>query len=48
MQTRSRVKYLFVVPGIVWVLIFTIVPLLYSLRLSFMQAKWARRRASSG
>ncbi len=39
MQLRSRVKYFFVVPGIVWVLIFTVFPLLYSLRLSFMQAK---------
>ncbi len=39
MQERSRVKFLFVVPGIVWVLIFTIVPLLWSLRLSFMQAR---------
>lgn len=39
MQERSRVKYLFVVPGIVWVLAFTIFPLLYSLRLSFMRAR---------
>ena len=35
---RSRAKYLFVVPGIVWVLCFTMFPLLYSLRLSFMHA----------
>lgn len=39
MHVRSRVKYLFVLPGIVWVLLFTVFPLLYSLRLSFMQAK---------
>ncbi len=39
MQGRSRVKFLFVVPGIIWVLCFTVFPLLYSLRLSFMQAK---------
>ena len=39
MLLRSRVKYLFVLPGIIWVLSFTIFPLLYSLRLSFMQAK---------
>lgn len=39
MQERSRVKFLFVMPGIVWVLIFTVFPLLYSLRLSFMQAR---------
>ena len=39
MQERSRAKYLFVVPGIIWVLIFTIIPLLWSLRLSFLQAR---------
>jgi len=39
MQQRSRAKYLFVLPGIIWVLIFTIFPLLYSLRLSFFNAK---------
>lgn len=39
MHVRSRIKYLFVLPGIVWVLLFTAFPLLYSLRLSFMQAK---------
>jgi multiple sugar transport system permease protein len=39
MQERSRVKFLFVVPGIIWVLIFTIIPLLWSLRLSFLQAR---------
>ena len=39
MQRRNRVKYFFVVPGIIWVLCFTVFPLLYSLRLSFMQAK---------
>ncbi len=39
MQLRSRSKYFFVVPGIIWVLCFTVFPLLYSLRLSFMQAK---------
>jgi len=39
MQGRSRIKHLFVVPGIIWVLCFTVFPLLYSLRLSLMQAK---------
>ena len=39
MQERSRVKFLFVVPGIAWVLLFTIFPLLYSLSLSFMHAR---------
>jgi multiple sugar transport system permease protein len=38
MQERSRVKFIFVVPGIVWVLIFTIFPLLYSLSISFRHA----------
>lgn len=39
MLERSRVKYLFVLPGVAWVLIFTIFPLLYSLALSFMHAR---------
>lgn len=39
---RSRIKYLFVLPGILWVLSFTIFPLLYSLRLSFMRARLGR------
>ena len=39
MQHRSRIKFLFVLPGIIWVLAFTIFPLLYSLRLSFYQAR---------
>ncbi len=39
MPSRSRVKYLFVLPGILWVFFFTIFPLLYSLRLSFHRAR---------
>lgn len=39
MAVKDRVKFLFVVPGILWVLIFTIFPLLYSLRLSFLNAR---------
>jgi multiple sugar transport system permease protein len=39
MILRGRAKYGFVLPGIIWVLCFTIFPLLYSLRLSFMQAR---------
>ena len=39
---RSRMKYLFVLPGILWVLTFTIFPLLYSLRLSFFKARLGR------
>ena len=39
MHERSRTKWLFVGPGILWVLAFTIFPLLYSLRLAFMRAR---------
>ncbi len=39
MLKRDRIKFLFVVPGIVWVLVFTMFPLLYSLRLSFFHAR---------
>ncbi len=39
MREHERLKYLFVVPGIIWILIFTIFPLLYSLRLAFMHAR---------
>jgi multiple sugar transport system permease protein len=39
MVKKDRVKFLFVGPGIIWVLIFTIFPLLYSLRLSFFHAR---------
>jgi len=39
MQERSPVKFFFVLPGIFWVLFFTIFPLLYSLRLAFLQAR---------
>src|SRR5512136_321723 len=39
MVKKERIKYLFVGPGIIWVLTFTIFPLLYSLRLSFFQAR---------
>src|SRR5207245_10415182 len=39
MAHKERIKFFFVIPGILWVLIFTIFPLLYSLRLSFFQAR---------
>ncbi|MFW6180645.1 MAG: carbohydrate ABC transporter permease [Spirochaetota bacterium] len=39
MSKRDRIKFFFVVPGIVWVLVFTVFPLLYSLRLSFFHAR---------
>lgn len=42
MAKKDRVKYYFVGPGIIWVLLFTIFPLLYSLRLSFFHARLGR------
>jgi len=42
MAKKERIKYLFVGPGILWVLIFTIFPLLYSFRLSFFHARLGR------
>ncbi len=48
MYQLGRVKYLFVVPGILWVLAFTIFPLLYSLRLSFFRARMGRPQTFIG
>jgi multiple sugar transport system permease protein len=48
MQERSRIKWLFVGPGILWVLAFTIFPLLYSLRLSFMRARLGKPARFAG
>ncbi|MCS7221546.1 MAG: sugar ABC transporter permease [Anaerolineae bacterium] len=45
---RGRAKYLFVLPGIIWVLVFTIFPLLYSLRLSFFYARLGREQRFVG
>jgi multiple sugar transport system permease protein len=42
MAKKERIKYLFVGPGILWVLTFTIFPLLFSLRLSFFYARLGR------
>lgn len=39
MQSRDRIKYLFVAPGIIWILFFTIFPLISSLGLSFFKAR---------
>jgi multiple sugar transport system permease protein len=39
MKKKDRIKFLFVGPGIIWVAIFTVFPLLYSLRLSFFYAR---------
>ena len=48
MQKTSRVKFLFVGPGIAWVLLFTIFPLLYSLRLAFMRARLGQKQTFAG
>jgi multiple sugar transport system permease protein len=48
MQERSRVKWVFVLPGILWVLAFTIFPLLYSLRLSFVRARLGQPQTFNG
>lgn len=42
MPARSKVKFLFVLPGILWVLAFTIYPLIRSLTLSFTNARMGR------
>jgi multiple sugar transport system permease protein len=39
MRKIDRAKYAFIAPGILWVLIFTVFPLLYSLRLSFFYSR---------
>jgi multiple sugar transport system permease protein len=48
MLERGRLKWLFVGPGIIWVLAFTIFPLLYSLRLSFMRARLGQPQTWNG
>jgi multiple sugar transport system permease protein len=39
---KSRAKYFFLLPGVIWILLFTIFPLIYSLYLSFTDAKLGR------
>jgi len=39
---KTRAKYFFLLPGVVWVLLFTIFPLFYSLYLSFTNARLGR------
>jgi multiple sugar transport system permease protein len=41
-QTRSKAKFLFVLPGIIWVLAFTIYPLIRSLFLSFTNTRMGK------
>jgi multiple sugar transport system permease protein len=48
MQNRGRSKFFFVVPSIVWVLAFTIFPLLYSLVLSFFNVRASKIGAFVG
>jgi multiple sugar transport system permease protein len=45
---RDRVKYFFVVPGIIWVLVFTVFPLLYSFRLAFMKSRLGQAQTFIG
>jgi multiple sugar transport system permease protein len=39
MARKDGARFLFVAPGVAWVLLFTVFPLLYSLRLSFFRAR---------
>lgn len=38
-RQSQRIKYFFILPGILWILAFTVFPLLYALRLSFYSYK---------
>ncbi len=42
MRKNRRAKYFFVFPAIIWVLVFTIFPLIYSLGLSFFRVRLGR------
>lgn len=46
MLTRSRAKYFFLMPGVIWVLAFTLFPLVYSLGLSFTNMRLAANRTT--
>src|SRR5688572_20384237 len=39
---KSRAKYFFLMPGVAWILAFTVFPLIYSLVLSFTDARLGR------
>jgi multiple sugar transport system permease protein len=41
MRQKSRAKYYFLLPGVIWVLVFTIFPLVYALAISFTNARLA-------
>ncbi|MBN1450536.1 MAG: sugar ABC transporter permease, partial [Anaerolineales bacterium] len=42
MKYRNRTGLLFLMPGVIWVLCFTVYPLFYSLRLSFTDKRMGR------
>ena len=42
MKNRSRAGLIFLMPGVIWVLCFTVFPLIYSLRLSFTDKRLGR------
>lgn len=42
MHKNNPVKYLFLLPGTIWILAFTLYPLIYSLRLSFTERRLGR------
>ena len=48
MPGKERIKYFFVAPGIIWILVFTIFPLLYSLRLCFFHARLGKAQRFIG
>ena len=43
MKTKNRAGLFFILPGVVWVLCFTLFPLIYSLALSFTDKRTGRR-----
>jgi multiple sugar transport system permease protein len=47
-MSRDRIKYFFVMPGIAWVLIFTVFPLIYSFRLAFMRSRLGQKQTFVG
>jgi multiple sugar transport system permease protein len=43
MKSKNRARFFFLLPGVIWVLCFTLFPLLYSLGLSFTDKRLGRR-----
>jgi multiple sugar transport system permease protein len=48
MRLNSRFKYFFMLPAVLWLLVFTIYPLLYSLRMAFHNVKIGQPWANVG